>query len=159
MRTRNYLIGIATVAIGISGLFLYSAPAQDSGPGPGLGGGRLAERARAKLGLTEEQLGQIKIVLQSEKSNLTNLLARMRDSRAGLREAIRAADANETTVRAASAKVAAVEADVAVERMRIFHEISPILTENQRQKLAAMQSNLDGFVDSAIRRISARLGE
>jgi Spy/CpxP family protein refolding chaperone len=159
MRTQKYIIGITTLAVCIGGLIVFNAPAQDNGPATGMGSGRLAERAKEKLGLTDEQLGQIKDVLKSEKTSIVSLLARMRDARAGLRDAIRSTDANETSVRVASAKVAAVEADVAVERMKFFHQISPILTDEQRTKLAALQSNLDGFIDQAIKRMDARLGE
>jgi Spy/CpxP family protein refolding chaperone len=159
MRTQKYIIGITTLAVCIGGLIVFNAPAQDNGPVTGMGSGRLAEQAKEKLGLTDEQLGQIKDVLKSEKSSIVGLLSRMRDARAGLRTAIRSTDANETSVRAASARVAAVEADVAVERMKLFHQISPILTDEQRTKLAALQSNLDGVIDQAIQRIDARLGE
>jgi Spy/CpxP family protein refolding chaperone len=159
MRTQKYIIGITTLAICIGGLIVFNAPAQDSGPATGIGNGRLAERAKEKLGLTDEQLGQIKDVLKSERTGIVSLLTQLRDARAGLRTAIRSTDANETSVRAASARVAAVEADVAVERMKLFHQISPILTDEQRTKLAALQSKLDGFVDQAINRLDARLGE
>ena len=159
MRTQKYVIGLATLALGLSGLIVFRAPAQDSRPASGMPGGALAERAREKLGLTDEQLLQIQDVLRPEKSNIVTLLTRMRDARAGLRDAIRSDNANETTVRAAAAKVAVVEAAVAVERMKLFRQISPILTSDQRTKLAAMQANLDGFVDQAIQRIDARLGE
>jgi Spy/CpxP family protein refolding chaperone len=159
MRTQKYIAGITTLAVCIGGLIGFNAPAQDNGPATGIGSGRLAEQAKEKLGLTDEQLGQIKSVLKSEKSNIVSLLSRVRDSRAELREAIRATDANETSVRAASAKVATVEADVAVERMKLFHQISPILTDDQRAKLAALQSNLNGFIGEAINHLDARLGE
>ena len=159
MRTHKYVIGITTLAVCLGGLIVFNAPAQDNGPVTGIGSGRLAESAEEKIGLTGEQLGQIRDVLKSEKSSIVSLLSQMRDARAGLRTAIRSTDANETSVRAASAKVAAVEADVAVERMKLFHQISPILTDDQRTKLAALQSNLDGFVDQAINRLDTRLGE
>ena len=145
MKTQKYIVRITTLAVCIGGLIVFNAPAQDNGPASGIGSGRLVERAKEKLGLTDEQLGQIKDVLKSEKTGIISLLARLRDSRAELR--------------AASVKVATVEADVAVERMKLFHQISPILTDEQRTKLAALQSNLDGFIDQAIKRMDAWLGE
>jgi Spy/CpxP family protein refolding chaperone len=159
MRTKKYVIGIATLAICISGLIIFKAQAQSSPPTMGFVSGRLAERAREKLGLTDEQLAQIKDVLKAEKTNIISLLTRVRDTRAGLRDAIRSAGANETSVRAASAKVAAVEADAAVERMKIFHQVNPILTDEQRTKLAAMESKLEDFIDQAISRADTTLGE
>jgi Spy/CpxP family protein refolding chaperone len=159
MRTQKYIVGITTLAICISGLIIFKAQAQNNNPVTGIGGGLLAERAKEKLGLTDKQLGQIKDVLKPEKASIISLLTRLRDARAGLRDAIRSTDANETSVRAASAGVATVEADVAVERMKIFKQISPILTDEQRTKLAALQSKLDGFIDQGINRIDAKLGE
>jgi Spy/CpxP family protein refolding chaperone len=159
MRTQKYIVGITTLAICLSGLIAFKAHSQSNNLATGTSNGRLAERAKEKLGLTDEQLGQLKDVLKSDKTNIVSLLGRLRDVRAGLRDAIRSADANETSVRAASAKVAAVEADFAVERMKIFKEISPILTDDQRTKLAALQSKLDEFIDRAINRVDAKLGE
>ena len=159
MRIQKYIVGITTLAICIGGLIIFKAQAQNNSPAAGIGGGFLAERAKEKLGLTDEQLGQIKDVLKPEKSGIISLLTRLRDARAALRDAIRSTDANETSVRAASARVATVEADVAVERMKIFKQISPILTDEQRTKLAALQSKLDGFIDQAINRIDIKLGE
>jgi Spy/CpxP family protein refolding chaperone len=159
MRTQKYIVGITTLAICISGLIIFKAQAQNNNPAAGVGDGRLAERAKEKLGLTDGQLDQIKDVLKPEKVSIISLLTRLRDARAGLLDAIRSTDANETSVRAASAEVATVEADVAIERMKIFKQISPILTDEQRTKLAALQSNLDGLMDQAIKSIDARTGE
>ena len=125
----------------------------------GFAGGRLAERSKERLGLTDEQLRQIKVVLKAEQTNITALLSRMREGRTGLRDAIRSVDANESSVRAASAKVASVEADFAVEHLKIFKQINPILNDEQRAKFAAMQSKLDDFSQQAISRVGARLVE
>jgi Spy/CpxP family protein refolding chaperone len=69
--------------------------------------------------------------------------------------AIHANDANEAAVRAASAKVASVEADWAVERMKLYGKIAPILTDQQRRKIAGFERRADNFAGGAI----ARLGE
>lgn len=159
MRTKRYIIGITTLAVCISGLIVFKAHAQGNNPDTAIGSGRLAERAKEKLGLTDEQLAQIKDVFRSEKAAILSLLTRLRDARGGLRDAIRSTDANENSVRAASARVATVEADVAVERMKVFRQISPILTDEQRTKLAALQSKLDGFIDQSISRPNAEPGE
>jgi len=117
------------------------------------------ERARERLGLTDDQVAQIKVVLKSEKDNLASLLERLHDARIGLREAIRAQNATEASVRTASAKAAAVQADFAVERMKLFARISPILTDEQRSKLAQVEQRMDDLADTAIARASERLAE
>lgn len=83
----------------------------------------------------------------------------MHDARKGLREAIRAKDATAASIRTASAKIAAVAADLAVERLKLHGKLSPILTGEQREKLAEIEARLDGFVSDAIGRIGERLAE
>jgi Spy/CpxP family protein refolding chaperone len=111
------------------------------------------------LNLTGDQRTQIKAVLAGEKDALAPLLAAIHETRKNLRSAIRASDANETSVRAASAKVAAAEADLAVERMKLFGKIAPILTDAQRQQLADLQQHADEFADHAITRLGSGLGD
>ena len=120
--------------------------------------GRLLERAKEQLGLSDDQVAQIKSILQADKDTLVDLLSRLHAARAGLRAAIQG-DAGEAGVRAASAKVAAVEADLAVARMKLHGKISPILTAEQREKLKELRARVDDFVDRALGRFSERLAE
>ena len=117
------------------------------------------QRGKEKLGITDEQAKQIKAVIKADKDNIKGLVTKLRDARTGMRETIRASNANETSVRAASAKVAAIEADVAVERMKLFAKISPILTDAQRKQLAEVQSRVDQFVDNAINNMGEHLAD
>ena len=80
----------------------------------------------------------------------------MHEARAGLHEAIRSSDATESSVRAASAQVATVEADLAVERLKLFREISPVLTEQQRKKVEAFQERLDAAIQEHLQRLEHR---
>jgi periplasmic protein CpxP/Spy len=121
--------------------------------------GQIRQRIAEKLNLTDEQKTQIKAVLNGEKDALQPLLGRLRDARKNLRAAIRASDTNETSVRAAAAEVAAVEGDLAVERMKLYGKIAPILTDTQRQQISDFEQRADEFVDNAITRISKRLGD
>jgi Spy/CpxP family protein refolding chaperone len=83
----------------------------------------------------------------------------LHDARKNLREAIQAGDANESSVRAASAKVARAEADLAVERMKVFGQISPVLTGEQRQKISEFAQRADDFADNLIAHIGDGLAE
>jgi len=121
--------------------------------------GQLIERAKEKLGLTEEQVTQIKGILQADKANLKDLLTRLHEARGELRSAIQAADGSESSVRAAAAKVAAVEADLAVERFKLRGKLLPVLTTEQQEKLREFQSRIDMFIERAIERFGERLGE
>ncbi|MGA9777340.1 MAG: Spy/CpxP family protein refolding chaperone, partial [Verrucomicrobiia bacterium] len=121
--------------------------------------GRFFQRITQRLNLTDDEKAQIKTILRSEKDTLKPLLGQLHSARENLRAAIRASDANETTVRAAAAKVAAVEADLAVERMKIYGKIAPILTDEQRQQISEFEQRADDFADRAIARASDRLGD
>lgn len=119
--------------------------------------GRFLQRLADKLNLTTDQRTQIKAVLTGDKDTLAPLLSSLHEARIGLRTAIRASGATEMSVRAASAKVAAAEADLAVERMKLYAKIAPILTAAQRQQLTDLQQRADGFVDNVIARMGSGL--
>ena len=158
MKTKWFVLTLAA-ALSAGGLFVLNAHAADSTAPRTALHGRLLERAKEKLGLTDAQVVQIKAVLKSDKDSLTGLLTRLHEARSGLRNAIQSPDATEASVRAASAKVAAVEADLAVERLKLHGKISPILTADQREKLSEFQARLDDLADTVIGRIGERLAE
>jgi Spy/CpxP family protein refolding chaperone len=121
--------------------------------------GQIRQRIAEKLNLTDDQKAQIKTVLRGEKDMIKNLVGQLQYTRKNLRAAIRAGDANETAVRAAAAKAAAVEGELAVERMKIYGKIAPILTDAQRQQISELEQRADEFADNAIARISEPLGD
>ncbi len=151
------LLTLATAAAIIAG-GLTSAPAQsttDSAPGTRPGRGQILQRIAWKLNLTDDQKTQLKTVWDAEKDTVKSLIGQWHEARQNLHAAIHAGDANESTVRAAAAKVAVVEADLAVERMKLYGKIAPILTDEQRRKIAGFEQRVDDHISSAI----ARLGE
>jgi periplasmic protein CpxP/Spy len=131
--------------------------AADTSPAPARG--QILQRIAEKLNLTEDQKSQIKTILRDDKDTLATLLGQLHDARKNLRSAIQAGDANETSVRAASAKVASVEADLAVERMKLYGKIAPVLTDEQRQKISEFAQRADDFADSIIARIGDALAQ
>jgi Spy/CpxP family protein refolding chaperone len=156
MKMSKFLSISAAAALAASGLVVLKTQATETN-GVHRFRGQLLEKAREKLGLTDEQVTEIKTQLAGEKDTLKSLLTKWHDARLGLREAIQAPDASESSVRVAAAKVASVEADLAVERLKLFSKISPILTSDQREKVKEFQSKIDDFLDSAINRIGDRL--
>ncbi len=140
----------------VNQVFAANGPSA-SARAPGRGG--ILQRIAEKLNLSADQRAQIKTILAGEKDTLTPLLTAVHDARKDLRAAIRAGDASETSVRAASAKVASAEADLAVERMKIFGKIAPILTDAQKQQLGELQQRADDFLDRAITRLGLVLGD
>jgi len=151
------LLTLATAAAILAG-GLTSAPAQntnDSAAGGKPGRGQIRQRIARKLNLTDDQKSQLRSVWDGEKSAVKSLIGQWHDARKNLRAAIHASDANETAVRAAAAKVAVVEADLAVERMKLYGKIAPILTDEQRRKIADFEQRVDDRISSTI----ARLGD
>jgi Spy/CpxP family protein refolding chaperone len=112
---------------------------------------------KEKLGLTQDQVVRIKSVIGGEKDILKGLITGLREAQVALREAIQAPNANESTVRAASAEVAVVEADLAVERLKLFGQVNSILSPEQRGKLKETQAKIDELIDNRIGQIGAGL--
>jgi Spy/CpxP family protein refolding chaperone len=149
----NHLIMILAAAVTVGGFIVYQAKAFERGEAGRFRGGPILKRVAERLNLSDEQRAQIKAVLRNDQDALINLFTQLHAARKGLREAIHASDANESSVRAAAAKVAAVEADLAVERLKLHGKINPILTDEQRENAAEMEKHLDEFVDGIISRI------
>ncbi len=70
-----------------------------------------------------------------------------------MRQAIHPSDATEDSVRTAAAKVGAVEADLAVERLKLHGQLSPILTPEQREKMATIEAHISDFATDAMSRM------
>jgi Spy/CpxP family protein refolding chaperone len=159
MKTSKWLvIAIAAVVVAVGGITVVRARAQDAGMGR-LGHGRFLAQAKKKLGLSDDQVTQIKAELAADKDKLTGLLLSWHDARVALRETIQKPGATESDIRAASAKVAVIESDLAVERARLYGKISPILTADQMEKVGEFQQRVDDFVDGAIMVFGKRLTE
>jgi Spy/CpxP family protein refolding chaperone len=154
---KKILILTLAAALGAGGLFAIKAHAENAGPRRSRGA--LLQKAREHLGITDAQAAQIRDVLKGERETLANLARELHAAHAGLRDTIQKDGSTEADVRAASAKLAKVQADMAVERHKLFGTIKPILTPEQLERLAKMQDKLDDFVDGAISRIEERLGE
>jgi Spy/CpxP family protein refolding chaperone len=158
MKTSKWLVITLAAAMAAGGVTLVRARAQETGAG-GLERGRFLAQAKEKLGLSNDQVSQIKGQLSADREQLTKLLTAWHDARVSLREVIQKPGASEADIRAASAKVAAVEADLAVERARLYGRISPVLTADQLAKVGEFQQRVDDWVDGAIAVFGKRLAE
>lgn len=148
------LILTTSAAIFVGG-FTITSLAADNAASPEPLRGKILHRIAARLNLTEDQKTQIKTILAGEKGTLASELGELHAAREALRTAIRATDATDASVRAASAIVAGAEADLAVERMKLYGKIAPVLTAEQRQQIAGFEQRADDFADNVI----AHLGE
>ncbi len=158
MKSSKLLVAIIAAGLAAGGFVVSNSYAVERTAGAGHFRGQLLERAKEKLGLTDDQISKIKDELKADKDTIKDLISRLHEARIGLREAIQATDATEASVRAAAAKVSAVEGDIAVERMKLHGRISPILTSEQKEKIKALESKIDDFVDGIINRLGERMG-
>jgi len=158
MKTTKWLSITLAAALNLGGWTTIPSLATDNAA-PGSARAQLRARIAEKLNLTDDQKAQIKAVLGGEKSALTALLGQLHDARKALRTAIHANDATEASVRVASARVAAVEANLAVERMKIYGRIAPILTDEQRRQIADFEQRADNFADGVIARLGEQSGD
>ncbi len=153
----KFLLGSLAAVLAVGGFTITHALAAEKS---GLAmHGKVFSRLAQRLELTDTQKSDVKKILSGETENLKPLLATLVDARKNLRAAIRAADANESAVRAASAKVASAEADLAVERLKLFAKLSPILTEEQRAKFSELESRMDGFKAAMVARVGEGLAD
>jgi len=153
MRYARTRIGL-TAGVALAAVLMAAAvsAAQGSGRGgPGRfggPGGPMGPRGPAgipgleRVGLSDAQKEQLKTIMQSHQADLTALGSRERTAREALNDAITADVPNEGLIRARSADVAAVEADMAVSRARIRSEVLQILTPDQVAQLKQFQTQM-----------------
>lgn len=116
----------------------------------------MMERFSKALDLSSEQADKIKAAVRAEKENLVPTLQKLRDARQHLRETIQGGP-DEKAIRAAHAKVAELEADLAVERAKIRAKVIPHLTEEQLQKLEKIEARFDEMTAHSLDRFEKRL--
>lgn len=139
------------VIIGI-GVMPLAVPAYMGGEGPAPEGKHFRKMA-AELGLSAEQNRAIKDIFKRNRPLAAPLMKQLAIERRALRALVHAETVDEAAIRAQSAKVAAVEADLAVRRAHGAQEVRKVLTPDQIQKFKALQekrdSKFDRFMSSA----------
>lgn len=151
------LIGAGVVAtMTVGGFFAFLAHAGTNEVQ--MGDGHFA-RKLAALGVTANQKAQVKAILRQYQPTAGPLIRQVVTERRVLRGTIRTETIDEAAIRAEAAKVASLEADLAVERAHVAHDIRAVLTPEQIQKLKDMQINADARVDGFLQRIANRIAE
>jgi protein CpxP len=143
---------IAAATVGGFFAFLAHADTNEVGTTNGRFGRRLAQP-----GATDAQKAQVKAILRSYQPTVGPLVKEVVTERRALRDAIRAQTVDEAAIRAQAAKVASLEADLAVQRAHIAHDIRAVLTPEQLQELKQMQIDADTRFDGLLQRIANRL--
>jgi len=89
-----------------------------------------------RLGLTNEQRDKIRTIFSNHKSTLQNFAASRAEAIKGLLAAVCATEYNEDAINKAVDKLFSTQQQAVIERAKIFSEIYPILTPEQREKIA-----------------------
>lgn len=145
---RKSLIGfVAAAAILAGGIWTGRLAAGPLGHGRHFSAQRLFDRIADRLDLSDTQREQARDVLKSHKGEILAAIRQVRSSRSALRQAIDAERVDEGAIRGRAADLGRAEADAAVLRARIRAEILPILNDDQKRKLAAFRTRVEGAGD------------
>ncbi len=109
----------------------------DGGRGPNL------ERLAGRLNMTEQQRAEVKAVLDDTRQQMVKLREQMRDNRAQLRDLAGKTDFDEAAVRGIADKQGDLKAETIVLRVRQRHEMTAVLTDEQRVQLDEMWKRKD----------------
>lgn len=119
--------------------------------------GRHFKRIAAELGLTSQQKQEIKAVFKKNRPDVEPRRQQLMTERRTLRSLVQADTIDEAAIRAQSAKVAAIEADLAVERAHVAQEVRAILTPEQVKKFRELQAKRDSRMDEFRSRAAKRI--
>jgi Spy/CpxP family protein refolding chaperone len=161
--SKRIVLGLSAAAItvalaGVGFATSQGDPAQNPPAGAGQGrfggpGGRfgrggaggpmgLAPMMLGRLNLTSDQQDRVKQIMDSHKQDQQAIGKRAMAARDALESAVTSPSFDETVIRQRAADLAAVDADQAVMRARIYAQVLQILTPDQQAKLATMQTEM-----------------
>lgn len=96
-----------------------------------------------ELGLSEQQKTQAKALHERLRGENKELFGALRTERRQLRSLIHSGTADEAAIRAQAAKVASVEADLAVKKAQGAKQFLALLTADQVAKYQALQAKME----------------
>jgi protein CpxP len=160
--TKRLTIALAILVLAVGAGVAGFAAAQDRGDGRGpdrfmqrgpggfgrmMGrggpGGPFGDMMLGRLDLTDAQREQIRTIVEARRAATDPLTERARTAREALQDAIETQPVDAATIRARSAELAAVEADLAVARAELHAEIVGVLTSEQQTELAQIREERD----------------
>jgi protein CpxP len=136
------LLACAAVTAAI-GLTPAVSPAFVCGDGAAPAAHHLKKMTR-QLGLSPQQQQQIKDIFTRNRSQAEPLVKQLRAEHRALRSLIHGDTFDEAAIRAQSAKIAAVQADLTVQRARTAQEVRKLLTPEQVKKFKELREHQKG---------------
>jgi len=138
---------VAAVMAGGAVALLAQAPAAPGGRAKGaFGGFRPGARgfaagfALGQLDLSDAQKQQVSDIVKRHRQEAQPTMQRLQQAMEAQRAAIEASPVDESRVRAAAQDLAAVQADMAVDRARLRSDIFSILTVEQQAKAKQLEA-------------------
>ena len=140
MIRRSHLptLGAFVVMAALGGALLGGTVLAAQGSGPGGRGASIVLRA---LDLTGAQREQVRQLTEQHREQTRTLAERVRATGEAQREAIQAAPFNEQQFRATALAFAKVRVGLTVKQARLRSDIYALLTTDQQQELARMQTD------------------
>ena len=156
---QSLLAGGLVVALGGAGL-LAGRLSADAIPHGNRGdfAPRIFSRLARVLSLTDDQQTQVKDVLRAHQAEIEAQLTASQTARQALHAAVIAQPFDEAAIRARAADVGKAQADGAVLFAKIRGEIDPILTADQKAKVATFQTRARHRGDNAVTSFRKFLG-
>ena len=135
LRTRSLWIVAALVASSVLTAATVTHAQQPPPPAPQ--GDRMSYRLQKNLGLTDDQVNQIRGIFQQQRDARRQLWQSLRQAQTDLRQlGLNGGDANAITAK--KAEVGQLMAQGLDLRVQALQQIGPILTQEQRDKLAQL---------------------
>jgi len=141
---KGFAIAVAVVAA-VSFVPLESSACMGEDGSPPVG--RHMKKMATELGLTAQQQQDVKAVFEKARPQAEPLMKQRKSEHQALRTLIHADAVDEAAIRAQSARVAAVEADMAVQRAHVAQQVRAILTPEQAQKFKEFQAGRESRMD------------
>ncbi|HTP64001.1 MAG TPA: Spy/CpxP family protein refolding chaperone [Geobacteraceae bacterium] len=142
MSGKRLIAGVAAVFC-LTALTAFAGIARADAGGWGCGqygrhGHHDFKKIAEKLGLTDTQKAQAKTIFQANKDVVKPIYASLRAERKNLQALIYADTVDEAAIRSETAKVAAIQADLNVNRAKVTAQFRAILTPDQLTTLKAL---------------------
>jgi len=158
---KNRIVLLSTVAAGLTLLgaatYVWAAsPGVMGGSGP-VGqvlGGKLRD-----LNITDAQRAAAKTTVKAHAPTMMPLVRKLVTERRALHDLIRADQPDESAIRAQSARVATVQAELAVESSRLVVELRKIATPDQLAKVRDIETSIRERVDRGLDKASEWLAQ
>jgi protein CpxP len=131
---------LVTVFLAVVGLaFVISQTNAFAGHGGHGKGGWHIKKMMAAVGLSDQQTAEVKNIISQSRTNLEPTLKQLRNERRALRSLIQSESFDEGAIRNQADKVAKLQADLAVERAKVYQSVLKVLSLEQIQKLKEFQ--------------------